>query len=565
MQKIVLGFVGALAVGSGVANAATTRGSAMQSLRNVAPSAPAAAPVAVVSAEPVRATAPAAPISSVAAARAPSAAGVSVVNPNTGNIMEESLLPDGTTLYTDPVSNEKFIMVDGKLVAYIDENDTMIPMLNATVGQARQICQAIQTHGYIGEFNELTYECMVPIVGIGTGGKISSSDGDAVAFYPFGSVIRCDAGIFDSISVMRRNSQYIVPAMIVGGGLAGAGIGFAVDKYQESNAKKGDGAGSSATDKTTTGGRVDISKLTTREEFEKEISRMTNEDVAFWCGSVPKDTIENILSIMNNGKTYNCIAELEFSTIYKIPPQNIAFNMETMAKQLNASIKDLNASIEWAKQNNIINTQCESVGVVSSRIHSIEFAFVDSGKDKKSEYLCNGQPGKMIIMKYNGSYFGKTNASAGKKYAENLKEDLGTFKTYFQDVSSKGLQHFNDRSKEIDQMITAIEKSNLTRSEKDELIAKLRSSQQFYQNTNEKGFFSKIWDSNVGRGAIIGTGVGALGGLAYFFYEGSKTKCDVGGFKTLGLDEVYRMPSFREHIQNATPFGSIPPPVPVIE
>jgi hypothetical protein len=65
----------------------------------------------------------------------------------------------------------------------------------------------------------------------------------------------------------------------------------------------------------------------------------------------------------------------------------------------------------------------------------------------------------------------------------------------------------------------------------------------FADNT-KKGFFQK----NVGKGLLIGTGVGALAGLGYYFAEGASVFCNVGGLEQVKLDKVYSIPSFREYI-----------------
>ncbi|MDR1207390.1 MAG: hypothetical protein LBK26_03180 [Rickettsiales bacterium] len=59
-----------------------------------------------------------------------------------------------------------------------------------------------------------------------------------------------------------------------------------------------------------------------------------------------------------------------------------------------------------------------------------------------------------------------------------------------------------------------------------------------------KGFFQK----NVGKGLLIGTGVGALAGLGYYFAEGASVFCNVGGLEQVKLDKVYSIPTFREYI-----------------
>jgi hypothetical protein len=62
----------------------------------------------------------------------------------------------------------------------------------------------------------------------------------------------------------------------------------------------------------------------------------------------------------------------------------------------------------------------------------------------------------------------------------------------------------------------------------------------------ERGFFEKA----VGRGLLIGTGVGAVAGLGYWFAEGAGTFCNVGGLEQVKLNKGYSVPSFREYLLN---------------
>lgn len=60
---------------------------------------------------------------------------------------------------------------------------------------------------------------------------------------------------------------------------------------------------------------------------------------------------------------------------------------------------------------------------------------------------------------------------------------------------------------------------------------------------DRKGFFQKA----IGKGLLIGTGIGALGGLGYWFAEGASVFCNVGGgFDQLKLGKTMSLPSFRE-------------------
>ncbi|NMA32504.1 MAG: hypothetical protein GX944_01070 [Alphaproteobacteria bacterium] len=53
-----------------------------------------------------------------------------------------------------------------------------------------------------------------------------------------------------------------------------------------------------------------------------------------------------------------------------------------------------------------------------------------------------------------------------------------------------------------------------------------------------------------GRGLLIGSGVGAVAGLGYWFAEGAGTFCDVGGLEQVKLKKSYSIPSFRDYLIN---------------
>ncbi|MDR0449051.1 MAG: hypothetical protein LBG89_01135 [Rickettsiales bacterium] len=532
-KKIVFGIIGAMAFSAQVHAAGVEAG------RAVLRGAPMPAGNNANLADIVRASA-------AANVRAPG--DVQVVNPNTGNIMTESFLADGTILYTDPVTGEKFVMAGGKLVAYMDEDDRMVPALNVNVGTARNVCNAIEAYGYQGEFNELTYECMVPIVAVGTGGKISSGDGDAVAFYPFGSYVKCDAGMFDTISVMRRNSQYIVPAMIVGGGLAGAGIGLAVDKYQEGQAKKKvDANAAAAGAEAGVAAASSGSKLSTKQDFLAEIERIKKQmdanDTTFWCASLPRDVANNIKSTMAAGTTWNCIAQSEL----KYPNQGDAFMFDVIAGNLN-NAKDMLSRT---------NRECQpALDIMNYINNTAKFEYAPSIK-------CAGKTGPAVTIKYSvdgqWKYFGDNEILEGKRRANEMSSKLEALVKNLPPVGNfDKAQYMADRANRVNELKLLepqIAGSNLSQSEKNDLYIIINDLSKLYikQDGEKQSIFGKIWDSNVGRGAILGTAVGAVAGTAYFFYEGANTKCDIGGFKSIGLDDTFRMPSFRDFIQTNMP------------
>lgn len=67
---------------------------------------------------------------------------------------------------------------------------------------------------------------------------------------------------------------------------------------------------------------------------------------------------------------------------------------------------------------------------------------------------------------------------------------------------------------------------------------------EIFGQDQKKGFFQK----NVGKGMLIGAGVGALAGLGYWFAEGASVFCNVGGLDQVKLNKTFAIPSFRDYI-----------------
>ncbi len=61
---------------------------------------------------------------------------------------------------------------------------------------------------------------------------------------------------------------------------------------------------------------------------------------------------------------------------------------------------------------------------------------------------------------------------------------------------------------------------------------------------NKRPFFKTA----MGRGLIIGAGVGAVAGVGYWFAEGSSTFCNVGGLEQVKLKKSYSIPSFHDYL-----------------
>jgi roadblock/LC7 domain-containing protein len=526
MKKFLLGFLG-LATVAGTADAAILRGSAPGGLAQM-----------VRASTTVQARADETPSTTTPAAETPTtpAAPVQVVNPNTGNVMTESKLPDGTTLYTDPISGEKFVMsADGKLVAYVDEDDKVIPQLNATVKQARNACLAIETEGYQAEFNELTYDCMVPVVAKNWSGVISSSDGDAVGYYPFGSFLKCDADLFDSISVMRRSSQYVVPLMIVGGAGIGAGIGAAV-RDEDAEKRKAEVTYKILDESETVtetkervsdnSSAVESEKTAAKADAERLLTELKNEHYKYFCQAYP---MYMVMRIRDNVMT-------------ELPQKGNAFEKTFVDKNDN--------------------------DMENYAISFNSFMQLDLGEEGYKDVgdQCKGARDLQAMLKNSGATFEyKPNPNGYVKFAVN---DVATFKTElnkYATVSAYGLSTNNIGT--TAQMLSQT-MSNYS-------AAMLKTTNEIGKLLNERGTMlsheildqlnimvnktkviekvtpeTSIFDNSIVKGAAIGAGVGAAAGLAYFFAEGANIDCLIGNIKTIGLDDTYRLPSFREYLQS---------------
>jgi hypothetical protein len=60
----------------------------------------------------------------------------------------------------------------------------------------------------------------------------------------------------------------------------------------------------------------------------------------------------------------------------------------------------------------------------------------------------------------------------------------------------------------------------------------------------------KFFQRAVGRGLLIGAGVGTVAGVGYWFAEGASTFCDIGGLEQVKLNKTYSIPSFRNYLMD---------------
>ncbi|MDR2685208.1 MAG: hypothetical protein LBB23_00345 [Rickettsiales bacterium] len=516
---------------------------------------------------------------------------VSVVNPNSGNVMTEETLEDGTTLYTDSATGEKFVMSEeGKLISYIDEDDRIVPQLGVSVKEARDACEAIETFGYNGEFNELTYECMVPIVGTNFGKVIKNSDGDAVAHYPFGSGVQCNAGIFENISVMRRTSQYVIPAMIVGGAGIGAGVGYLVKNKQSSATANVVTTNTSTAGQTTTASQTQASGAGTnstqttasandsKEQIAKDLEILANNvfngRVDLYCKYLPAkmiDAIEELLQTSGSEKlgsqTVNCLGEKEFLRPDK-KMKNPALSLAAWVSRFDNDRRLLESQL--AIEEFKTNTNCANAVKVKEFFDknngeiNVEYVSLSAAKSRPANQkgcLNKNVAEEMIAITYKGKPYGSLqvpNDHVKTAVVNNLKTLStgvgGTFNNdKFIDAIIKDAS--DARLSQLQTITNRIKNAKLGSKEKDDLEKKIAELTSQIENDKKKikgtsigSFIDKALGNQMVTGALIGAGAGAVGGLIYYFVEGSNTKCEVGDFKTMNLSETYRMPSFRDYL-----------------
>jgi hypothetical protein len=79
--------------------------------------------------------------------------------------------------------------------------------------------------------------------------------------------------------------------------------------------------------------------------------------------------------------------------------------------------------------------------------------------------------------------------------------------------------------------------------------AVIKTTDAFNERIDEE-FGSKrpFFQTATGRGLLIGTGVGAIAGIGYYFAEGASTFCNVGGLDQTKMGKYFSIPSFREYI-----------------
>ncbi|MCL2748521.1 MAG: hypothetical protein FWE50_00395 [Alphaproteobacteria bacterium] len=112
----------------------------------------------------------------------------------------------------------------------------VIPMLGVDICVARNACEGIKADGHSGVFDETKMKCQIPVCAHNWSGVIKKGGEDVCGLVEMGTALRCDANLFDQITVMRRTSQWVAPLMAAGGAGIGAGVGAIIDKNQNAKA-----------------------------------------------------------------------------------------------------------------------------------------------------------------------------------------------------------------------------------------------------------------------------------------------------------------------------------------
>lgn len=107
------------------------------------------------------------------------------------------------------------------------------------------------------------------------------------------------------------------------------------------------------------------------------------------------------------------------------------------------------------------------------------------------------------------------------------------------------LKSFNSLDSDLDSLLTVL--GDIDTFGGDVLTIQEGLGDDIRKDLGKKRPFFK---TATGRGLLIGSGVGAVAGLGYWFAEGSSTFCNVGGMEQVKLKKSYSIPSFRDYLFN---------------
>ncbi|MCL2017920.1 MAG: hypothetical protein FWG80_04080 [Alphaproteobacteria bacterium] len=532
------------------------------------------------------------------------------LNPITGNMLECDVMDAyGNIVCIDPATKGRFVYDrDGNLAAQpVDPDDYVIPMLGVNVRTARTACNRIQADGYPGIFVEETHECLIPVVAHNWGGIIRVDGDNLVAWVPMGEMMKCNADLFEEVSVLRRSSQWVVPTMVVGGAGIGALTGALIDTKQNKKADKYDDLGN------------------------KTI--IPFKDKWYYLSSEGKNGIISPETVDGNGTKENPFPLTKLVEDVKSAITFAAENVRSIQDSLNTAKKKVHdcAAVVFKELVTPSVTGDPKFGRIKitegedecDKNHNVGVTFcgycrVNTGpncvnNNNKADYPFNRiKEGRCYYRNGYGNVSADTTRNAAtdihrvellKTYSNIYKDEVDTLANKF-DANCT----FNDGHREtynsisltgltvkckvpFRELIGGNEKcedpfSNLASGNPLSILIEAQAIINVLEdnNRNKPNFFtwgdSKVaidfifielekivntferfgdvqkdfgrerpfFQKAVGRGLLIGTGIGALAGLGYWFAEGASVFCNVGGFEHVKLNRNYSVPTFREYL-----------------
>ncbi len=475
------------------------------------------------------------------------------------------------------------------------DDNTEIETLGVTIGVARKACNSIYADANQALFNEETYECSIPVVAHNWSGIIQKDDKPVVAYIPLGTAMKCDADLFsDQVSALRRSSQWVVPVMVAGGAGVGAGVGYLMDKSADKKlaaTKTELGFSSEETVDENTDNNNKANKYTYNgvtydlnnpEDIEKARKELAKVDLS----SEIKSNLHNLAQCMrvnfkNMVSTY-APAGSDFTTKWGFFVITENGDCDKNGKLFTSGGYNPNGVCyyRWPNPdpNSGKNTPIPVTGAYDGtfsydqhrldilreftllnrpdaisendwkEVGDLQQLFSDrlpSASDATFEVKQENKTGTFVKIKLKSGKFGDiaTGSETCSTPDNVLTGEVG-------DTNNRELESFYN----LQGMLTVL----INKKADSELIVKLNQVNGVIESnkvlnvlnknygTEDKGFFQK----NVGKGLLVGAGVGAVGGLGYWFAEGASVFCNVGGLEQVKLNKTYSIPTFRDYIIN---------------
>ncbi|MDR0803892.1 MAG: hypothetical protein LBO08_02280 [Rickettsiales bacterium] len=575
-----------------------------------------------------------------------------LLSPRTNNILVQTTLFNGTTIWTDSTTEEQWAKnSSGCLAAYNPKSDEpWVDSLGVSLGTARRACQGIYADGHQAQFDENTKQCFIPIVAHNWSGIIKKSGADVVAYAPMGTSVKCNADLFEQIDAMRRTSQWVIPTMVVGGATIGLGVGAIIDhnndkKLDALNAKlQANVSASVNANANINAGAVgrcgdrdyvlpdekdDLIKCLGLDKFsgtvdsgnrnktkallelaDKCAGRMFNELISVnqnvgqkWgrikitgtsdCKSDTEDDVKycqfqymhrSLIKMADCAKDYYDY-DSEFSNPYN--ESNKSYNARGNGSYINnekfwhSGTVTKDAGCFW--RDGFGSNEVDREATIQADYYRLRF--LDNYKNKPD---VNGvaQPNKNLLKNFifdkeirnsnlGGSGTGDilnwilVKSSNNTKFSsignsqcnnDDINKIFPTAETYNQSYNTAdntsdrlwtiygsltALRDYSDSAEmpDLDELIDAIGLNIDLQMTTQSIITGIDATIQA-EKSNKKPFFKTA----KGTGLLIGTGVGALAGLGYYFAEGASVFCNIGGWEQVKMDRSAIIPTFREYI-----------------